>query len=47
MADLNDLVTPSDLHIEFAAGINDRGEIVANAFLPTGEIRAVLLVPRH
>src|SRR5690348_1224865 len=30
MADLNDLLTqPSDLHLEFATGINDRGEITA------------------
>ncbi len=46
MVDLNDLVSPpSDMHIEFASGINDRGEIVGSAFLPTGEVRAVLLVP--
>ncbi len=46
MADLNDLVSPpSDLHIVFATGINDRGEIVGSAYLPTGEVRAVALVP--
>ena len=46
MVDLNTLVSPpSDLHIEFASGINDRGEIVGNAFLPTGELHVILLVP--
>ena len=46
MADLNSLVIPgSNMHIEFATGINDRGEIAANAFLPTGEIHGILLVP--
>ena len=46
MADLNSLVIPgSNMHIEFATGINDKGEIAANAFLPTGEIHGILLVP--
>ena len=46
MADLNDLVSPpSDLQMWKAVGINDRGEIVADAFLPNGDPRAVLLVP--
>lgn len=46
MADLNSLVIPgSNMHVEFATGINDKGEIAANAFLPTGEIHGILLVP--
>jgi probable HAF family extracellular repeat protein len=46
MADLNSLVIPgSNMHIEFATGINDKGEIAANAFLPAGEIHGILLVP--
>jgi probable HAF family extracellular repeat protein len=46
MADLNSLVIAgSNMHIEFATGINDRGEIAANAYLPTGEIHGILLVP--
>ena len=50
MMDLNDLVSPpSDMHIEFATGINDRGEIVGNAYTPEGDIHVVVLVPipRH
>jgi probable HAF family extracellular repeat protein len=47
MADLNSLVEPaSDLHIEFATGINERGEIAGTAFLPTGELRGIMLVPQ-
>lgn len=46
MVDLNSLVVPaSDMHIAGASGINDRGEIAGNAYLPTGELHAVLLVP--
>ncbi|MDE2345659.1 MAG: hypothetical protein KGL13_04245, partial [Gammaproteobacteria bacterium] len=46
MVDLNSLVSPqSDLHIEFATGINNAGEIAGNAYLPTGELHAVLLIP--
>jgi probable HAF family extracellular repeat protein len=46
MVDLNNLVIPgSGMHVEFATGINDRGEIAANAYLPTGEIHGMLLVP--
>jgi probable HAF family extracellular repeat protein len=46
MVDLNTLVEPpSDLHMEDAHVINERGEIVAGAFTPTGESRVVLLVP--
>ena len=46
MADLNTLVTPaSDMHIEFATAINDRGEIVGDAYSETGDIHVILLVP--
>ena len=46
MVDLNDLISPpSDMHIEFATGINDQREIFGNAFTPTGEIHAIVLVP--
>ncbi|MDE2002905.1 MAG: hypothetical protein KGJ25_05160, partial [Betaproteobacteria bacterium] len=46
MVDLNALVdTPSDLHMDEAMFINERGEILAGALTPTGETRAVLLVP--
>ena len=46
MADLNTLVTPaSDMHIEFATAINDRGEIVGNAYSETGDLHVILLVP--
>ncbi|MBU6483891.1 MAG: DUF3466 family protein [Betaproteobacteria bacterium] len=46
MVDLNALVdTPSDLHMDEAMFINGRGEILAGALTPTGETRAVLLVP--
>jgi probable HAF family extracellular repeat protein len=46
MVDLNTLVDPpSDLYMDDAVFINERGEIYASAFTPTGETRAVLLVP--
>jgi len=46
MADLNTLVTPaSDMHIEFATAINDRGEIVVDAYSATGDIHVMVLVP--
>jgi probable HAF family extracellular repeat protein len=46
MVDLNTLVDPpSDLYMDDAFLINERGEIYAPAFTPTGEGRAVLLVP--
>ena len=46
MVDLNSLVSPpSSLTITFVTYINDRGEIAGNAFLPTGEEHAVLLIP--
>jgi probable HAF family extracellular repeat protein len=46
MADLNSLVTPpSDMHIEFATAINDRGQIVVNAYSETGDIHVMLLEP--
>ena len=46
MVDLNTLVDPpADLYMDDAFLINERGEIYAPAFTPTGESRAVLLVP--
>ena len=46
MVDLNSLVDPpSDLYMDEAMFINERGEILAGAFTSTGETRAVLLVP--
>ncbi|HJU24319.1 MAG TPA: hypothetical protein VJ891_17580 [Casimicrobiaceae bacterium] len=46
MVDLNSLVDPpSDLYIDEAMFINDRGEILAGAFTPAGHTHAVLLVP--
>jgi probable HAF family extracellular repeat protein len=46
MVDLNSLVTPaSDMHIEFATAINDRGEIVVSAYSETGDLHVMLLVP--
>jgi len=46
MVDLNTLVDPpSDLYMDDAFLINERGEIYAPASTPTGESRAVLLVP--
>lgn len=46
MVDLNTLVSlASGLHIDFATGMNDRGEIVGNAFLPNGHLHVVLLLP--
>lgn len=46
IVDLNDLVSPpADMHLEFASGINDRGEIVGNAYTPEGDLHVVVLVP--
>jgi probable HAF family extracellular repeat protein len=46
MVDLNTLVEPpSSLYMDEAMFINERGEILAGAYTPTGESRAVLLVP--
>lgn len=46
MVDLNDLVEPpSDLHMDEAMFINERGEIVAGVLTSTGQTRVVLLVP--
>jgi len=46
MADLNSLVSPpSDMHIEFATAINDRGEIVVDAYSETGDLHVMFLVP--
>lgn len=46
MVDLNTLVDPpSDFYMDDAWFINERGEIVAVGFTPTGETREVLLVP--
>jgi probable HAF family extracellular repeat protein len=44
--DLNDFVPPgSDLTVLDAEEINDRGEIFADASLPNGDHRAVVLIP--
>jgi probable HAF family extracellular repeat protein len=46
MVDLNSLVLPgSNLFLWTANNANDRGEIVADGTLPTGENHAVLLIP--
>jgi hypothetical protein len=46
LADLNSLVSPpSDLHLNVASDINDRGEIAGFGFLLNGEERAFLLIP--
>ena len=46
MLDLNDLALPgSDLHLQDARLINDRGEIVCTGVLPNGDKHAVLLIP--
>jgi probable HAF family extracellular repeat protein len=46
IVDVNRLVVPaSDMHVAWATGINDEGEIAAQGILPTGEVRAILLVP--
>jgi len=46
LADLNSLVSPpSDLHLNVASDINDRGEIAGFGFLLDGEERAFLLIP--
>lgn len=43
---VNTLVTPaSDVTAVYALEINDRGEIAAHAFTPSGDQRAVLLIP--
>jgi probable HAF family extracellular repeat protein len=48
MADLNSLVSPaSNMHIEFATAINDRGEIVGNAYAETGDLHVILLLPAN
>jgi len=49
IVDLNTLIVPpSDILVDAASFINDRGEIVGIGFLPDGSARAVLLVPiRH
>jgi hypothetical protein len=44
--DLNTLVTPaSEVNVSFPVYINDRGEIVAHAVLPNGDVHAVVLIP--
>jgi probable HAF family extracellular repeat protein len=46
MVDLNTLVrNPTDLHLDGASFINNRGEIAGGAVTPTGEGRSVLLIP--
>ena len=46
MVDLNTLVLPgSDLTLDAASFINERGEIAGDALLPNGDTRAILLIP--
>jgi hypothetical protein len=46
IVDLNSLLEPgTNLQIDLAASINDRGEIAAECETPTGEARACLLAP--
>ena len=47
MADLNALIVPADLSVQLnaAVGLNERGEIVAQGTLPSGDQHAYLLVP--
>jgi probable HAF family extracellular repeat protein len=46
MLDLNTLITnPTDLYVTEANFITDRGWIVANGLLPSGEIRTAILIP--
>ena len=46
MVDLNALVeNQTDLHLLWATYISDRGEIVAQGVLPTGEVHTAVLVP--
>ena len=44
--DLNTLVPPgTDMHVQTAAAINDRGEIVATGVLTNGDEHTVVLIP--
>jgi hypothetical protein len=46
MYDLNALVeNSSDLYLYLASYIDDRGEIVAQGMLPSGDVHTALLVP--
>lgn len=46
MVDLNTLIVPpSNIHLDEAWNINDRGEIFGSGYAPDGSTRAVLLVP--
>jgi hypothetical protein len=46
MVDLSVLVLPgSDLTLDAASFINERGEIAGDALLPNGDTRAILLIP--
>jgi probable HAF family extracellular repeat protein len=46
IVDLNALVLPgSDLTLDAASFINERGEIAGDAVLPNGDTRAILLIP--
>src|SRR5206468_4656437 len=46
MVDIHTLITPpSNIHLDEAWNINDRGEIFGSGLLPDGSMRAVLLVP--
>jgi probable HAF family extracellular repeat protein len=43
--DLNSLIAPSQLHLDSAEYINDKGEIVGHGTLPNGDQRIFLLIP--
>ncbi len=46
MVDLNTLIIPgSDVQVNSAVSINDRGEIAGFGPLPNGDVHAFLLVP--
>jgi probable HAF family extracellular repeat protein len=45
MKDLNSLVAPSDLHLQFAEYIDNQGDIVGTGFLPNGDQHVYLLIP--
>ena len=45
IVDLNSLLVPGDLQLDFATSINDRGEIAGNCHTASGNGRACLLVP--
>lgn len=43
--DLNSLIAPSQLHLDSAEYISDKGEIVGHGTLPNGDKRIFLLIP--